>query len=116
MMMFLTSALLKYEDKKMMISPQSYINDLKGKSYNRLIRERNSLMSYIRKYEKYLKTGKMSKGLDFNMEPQPEVIYQMYLEYLAELCPLIVSIYNKEQEAKKVIDEIAGGGAFLMVE
>lgn len=85
----------------MMICPQSYIDDLKGKSYDRLIRERNSLMSYIRKYEKYLKTGIVSKGLDFSMEPQPEVIYHMYLEYLSELCQLIVSKYSEENGIEK---------------
>ena len=75
----------------MMISPNCYIDELKDKSYKELLRERKELLEAIYSFEnEEIKQGEMI------CSPSPEVVYQMNLEYLGELCKLISKKYNEE--------------------
>ena len=58
-----------------------------------MIKERDSLMRYIRKYEKLEKAGDCSDE-EWMIYPQSDVRYQMYMEYLAAL--LLLNKYNED--------------------
>ncbi|MBR3564142.1 MAG: hypothetical protein IKN92_05065 [Clostridia bacterium] len=76
----------------MMISPESFIEfECKGKSYKELLKIRDELLESVYDFEK----GRISSEEKMIM-PSPEVVYQMNLEYLGELCKLISETYNKE--------------------
>ncbi len=77
-----------------MISPYSYIEEIKDKSYKELLKERTKLLKEIIDFEKSL-----NKPVDADFEimcPSPEVVYQYNLEYLSKLCNLIAEKYNYE--------------------
>ena len=75
----------------MMISPNCYIEDQKDKSYKQLLKEREELLKAIYSFE----NEEIEQGEMF-YSPSPEVVYQMNLEYLGELCKLISKKYNEE--------------------
>lgn len=75
----------------MMISPASYIDTQKNKTYKELLREQNKLLSDIKNFE----NGNIKKS-NIIIDPRPEVIYQCNLMYLGELSKLISKKYNKE--------------------
>ena len=79
----------------MMISPEMYAEQFKEASYQEMIKERDSLIRYIRKYEKLEKAGDRS-GEDWMIHPQPDVRYQMYMDYLAALLLIMRNKYNEE--------------------
>lgn len=79
----------------MMISPEMYVEQFSDASYYEMIKERDNLIRYIRKYEKLEKAGDRS-GEEWMIDPQPDVRYQMYLEYLSKLCACMKEKYNKE--------------------
>ena len=79
----------------MMISPASYIEKFEDSEYLQLIEERNRLLAFIKDYEKKDIAGDRS-GEEWSIHPQPDVRYQMYLEYLSELCNLMREKYNAE--------------------
>lgn len=79
----------------MMISPGGYIEDFKDADYNTLIKERDDLIAYIVEYEKKEKAGDRS-GDEWMINPSPDVCYQVYLEYLAEMCMLMQQKYNED--------------------
>lgn len=79
----------------MMISPNGYISRFKGAEYDELIVERGRLIEYICQYEENEKAGDRTSE-DWLRHPGPDVRYQMYLEYLAELCQLMHEKYNKD--------------------
>ncbi len=79
----------------MMISPEMYVEQFSDVSYYEMIKERDNLIRYIRKYEKLEKAGDRS-GEKWMIDPQPDVRYQMYLEYLSKLCACMKEKYNKE--------------------
>ena len=74
----------------MMISPQSFIENLENKEYEILIKEKNKLINEIKRFEE----NKMTDS-EICMDPSPEVIYQCNLLYLSELCKLIHDKFNK---------------------
>ena len=77
----------------MMISPGMYIESIKDKSYDDLLKERDSLMKKIRHFEK----GADQKDLKYDfviVSPSPEVKYQVNLLYLGKLCELISDVYK----------------------
>ena len=78
-----------------MISPSGYVKELEDQSYPALIRERDRLIRYIRKFEKNEAAGDRSDPA-WGFCPQPEVQYQMNLEYLAALCSLMHQKYNEK--------------------
>ena len=97
----------------MMISPSMYIDEFKDAEYMDLIAERENLLAFIREYEKNEIAGDRS-GDEWNIHPQPDVRYQMYLEYLGELCSLMKQKYNTDyvwgdrslkEDAKKLTRE-----------
>ena len=76
----------------MMISPEAFIEfECKDKSYNELLKMRDSLIRQVRAFEK----GKISEK-EYLIIPSPATRYQMNLEYLGELCKLISEKYNEE--------------------
>ena len=79
----------------MMISPEMYAEQFKDASYQEMIKERDSLIRYIRKYEKLEKAGDRS-GEDWMIHPQTNVRYQMYMDYLAALLLIMRNKYNEE--------------------
>lgn len=75
-----------------MISPGTFIEfECKGKSYKELLKMRDELLEEIYAFE----NGNVSLEARM-MCPSPEVVYQMNLEYLGELCKLISDTYNSE--------------------
>ena len=79
----------------MMISPTTFVKELEDADYNTLIKERDQLIDYIVEFEKKEKAGDRS-GAEWNYNPMPDVVYQVYLDYLAELCKMMKEIYCEE--------------------
>lgn len=79
----------------MMISPETYIESMKGKNYPELIKERDRLVRYVRGFEKKERAGDRS-GADWGICPSPAVRYQVYLDYLSRLCTLMAERYNQD--------------------
>ena len=78
----------------MMISPESYIEELKEKSFEALIDERSRLIKEIEELEKIV-FDKSTDSEEWNMDPGPDVIYQEDLQYLAELCKFLGEKYGE---------------------
>ena len=74
-----------------MISPEYYAEQYKDSSYEELLRIRDELIKNIRAFEK----GKIDKSA-YMILPSPSTIYQMNLQYLAEMCKLIHEKYNRK--------------------
>ena len=89
----------------MMISPDMYIEELKDADYNALIEERDQLIEAIVEFEQKEKAGDRS-GEEWRFMPSPEVLYQVNLEYLAEVCKLMHERYNEDyvDEDKRLSD------------
>lgn len=78
-----------------MISPVTFVEELKDADYNTLIEERDQLIEYIVEFEKKEKAGDRS-GDEWKYNPMPDVVYQVYLDYLAELCKMMKEINCEE--------------------
>ena len=76
----------------MMVSPEGYIEMLKDKSYMGLMKERDSLLREIRRFEK----DKDQSGEEWIVNPSPDVRYQMNLQYIGKICDLMARVYNRE--------------------
>ena len=79
----------------MMISPQSYIEQQKDKSYEELIKERDRLIKDVRYFEKHIEKFMNNES---GIHPSPDVKYQIYLDYLGELCKLLSDKFNEKYE------------------
>ena len=79
----------------MMISPETFVNNLKDSSYLDLVQHRENLIMAIHKFEKNEMKGDRSDP-SWHVCPSPEVRYQMNLEYLAALCSYMKDKYNQE--------------------
>ncbi|WP_407397136.1 hypothetical protein [Anaerovibrio sp.] len=79
----------------MMISPDMFIEQIKNATYMELIKERKRLIRTISKYEKD-EISEDHSGPEWLIRPSPDVRYQMYLEYLSELCSFMCQKYNEE--------------------
>ena len=75
----------------MMISPNAYIDQFKNYSYEDLLKIRDEMYESIKAFEK----GKIDPKA-YMIKPSPDTIYQMNLEYLAEICKLIHEKYNRK--------------------
>lgn len=75
----------------MMISPETFIEEHKDKSYIELLKVRDELLEEIRSFE-----YKGQDSMGFMISPSPEVRYQCNLLYLGKLCELISEKYNQE--------------------
>ena len=80
----------------MMISPFSYKESQKEKTYKELLIEREELLKEIYSFENSEDDDEM-----IIEAPSPDVVYQMNLQYLGELCNLISEKYNKEYVWKR---------------
>ena len=78
----------------MMISPKTYIEEQKDKTYEELIKERDRLIKEVRYFEKHIEKEMKVQYIS----PSPDVIYQWNLEYLSELCNLIQEKFNEKYE------------------
>jgi len=73
----------------MMISPESYADTVKDRSYEELVRIRDRLIREIRRFEKKRTTE------DWNIVcPSPDVVYQMNNDYLIEITRLLNEKFN----------------------
>lgn len=79
----------------MMIGLGGYIAMHENDSFEQLIKERNNLVSEINKLEKIVFDENKTDQV-WMIHPGPDVKYQMYLEYLAELCKFMQKKYNKK--------------------
>ena len=79
----------------MMTAPCVYAKELEKADYLQLISERDRLMEFIKEYEAKEIAGDRS-GDAWNVCPQPDVRYQMYLEYLGVLCEHMQKKYNSD--------------------
>lgn len=82
----------------MMMSSEAYINGYKDKRYSELLIIRDGLIRDLRCFEKKKNVNKEYKEGDVRiiLDPSPEVVYQMNLQYLGKLCELIAEKYNQE--------------------
>ncbi|MBP3602817.1 MAG: hypothetical protein J6J79_01565 [Lachnospiraceae bacterium] len=79
----------------MMISADTYLQNLKGVSYRQLIAERKRLCRFINSFEKK-EIENSRNGKERITNPSPEVKYCCYLEYLSVLCIFMKEKYNSE--------------------
>ena len=91
----------------MMISPESYISELKNISYAELLVIRDELITEIRSFEE--KREEVHEASLKN--PSQAAVYQCNLEYLTKLCELISKRYKNEH----VINEHKEKGHYLFV-
>ncbi len=75
-----------------MIPKEMYIADFRDYSYAELIKVRNSLLKDIADFEHEFNDGLSGDGM--LTSPSPEVMYQMYNEYLIALTKLINKKFN----------------------
>ena len=78
----------------MMIGPETYLKQIKDKSYEELLEEKRKLIEKINNFEN-------SDNIEtiFFIDPSPEVQYQCNLEYLAKLCTLLAEKYRDSQNS-----------------
>lgn len=79
----------------MMFSPETFIKQLKDYTFPQLIAEKDSLIIEIKELEKIVYENDRTDP-EWNVDPGPDVRYQMNLEYLAALCKLIKEKYSRE--------------------
>ena len=79
-----------------MMSPQSYIDDLEGESYEKIIKERDKLIREIRHFEKHKK--EIMKSDEAQICPSPDTVYWWNLKALGHLCELMSEKFNEEDE------------------
>lgn len=78
-----------------MISPSYYKEEIQNLSYPEMMKKRDELIASIHAFEKAGKKGDRS-GAEWQYFPSPEVVYQMDLEYLAQLLQVMHQKYNEE--------------------
>ena len=90
----------------MMISPEAYAEELKTDDLQNLIEERNELLDYIHNFEKncidFQKRELIFSGDGWHIHPTPDVLYQVYLKYLAKVSIAICKKFNQEFESDAV--------------
>lgn len=79
----------------MMTSPSMYLEKLKDAEYMDLIAEREKLLAFIRDFEEKEIADDRSSD-EWGVHPQPDMRYQVYLEYLCELCRMMKEKYNTD--------------------
>ena len=76
----------------MMISPENYEEERQDQPFEKLIAEGDALIKEIRLFEKH--RDEMLR--DISIDPSPEAVYLMNLEYLAKLCALLSQKYREK--------------------
>ena len=80
----------------MMIDPKSFRMKFEDAGLDELLAKRDSIMEFMRDYENHtLPSG------DYFIEPDPETIYLMNMDYLTEICDLIKIRMKKEDFYEK---------------
>ena len=79
-----------------MMAPQSYVDDLEGESYEKIIKERDKLIREIRHFEKHRE--EIMNSEEAQICPSPDVIYQWNLDALGFLCMSISRKFNEKYE------------------
>lgn len=79
----------------MMISPETYVSFHEKDSFDQLIKERKRIIKEIAALEKIVFKDNKSDDA-WQIDPDPDVQYQLTLEYLAELCKFMSQKYNRE--------------------
>ena len=79
-----------------MMAPQSYVDDLEGESYEKMIKERDKLIREIRHFEKHRE--EIMNSEEAQICPSPDVIYQWNLDALGFLCMSISRKFNEKYE------------------
>ena len=91
----------------MMISPEAYAEKLKTDSLQNLIKEREELLDFILSFETncidFQKRELIFSGDGWNIHPSPDVLYQVYLEYLAKVSVAISNKFNQEFESTDML-------------
>ena len=77
----------------MMVSPEYMKSEYEKMSYEELVAERDNLLSYIRDFEE----NKIDEDA-YQINPSPDVIYQMNHEYLGQIAPLIAEKFREKME------------------
>jgi hypothetical protein len=88
-------------DGSMMISPESFANNLEGKSYQELRTIKDDLVAEIAEFERNrlaFAGNEFALPGELTVHPGPDVKYQMQLEYLAATCEKLSEQFNSEFE------------------
>ena len=76
-----------------MISPESFASEYENESNEKLLKIRDELIEEIRYFENNKET--IIKSDIMQQHPQPDIVYQIKLEYLAAVCNLISQKFNE---------------------
>lgn len=79
----------------MMISPETYMELHRNDTFPQLLKEKDTLVEELHRLEKIV-FSENHESDEWMVHPDPQVRYQMNLEYLAKLCFFISKKYNKE--------------------
>ncbi len=77
------------------MSPETYAMQFEDAPFEELLKERSRLIKEMKGFEKMVMRDE-AKGPEWMIMPSPDTVYQMELEYLAKLCPLIAERYRAE--------------------
>lgn len=85
----------------MMISPEEYMTRYVDRSYEELLSVRDDLLRRIFRFEQnrfHTESGEKASAVkdSARVNPSPDVIYQMNLEYLSILCLLLEKKFRGE--------------------
>ena len=75
----------------MMVSPEGFVTEYKGKSYEELIVVRDDIIEKIKAFEE----GTIPKE-EYHMNPSQSIQYSYNLQYLAGVCKLLQEAFEKE--------------------
>ena len=78
----------------MMMDPKKYVEQYKNASYIELLRFKNELVSCISDFEYDFD----KEELVWDINPGPDVGYQMNLELLGLIAPILKEAFNREYE------------------
>lgn len=76
----------------MMMTPQEELEKL---SYKELLERKNKIILFLTEFESDFDMDK----LEWNVNPKPDVQYQVYLEELGRIAPLLAAAFNEEYES-----------------
>ena len=76
----------------MMMTPQEELEKL---SYKELLERKNEIILFLTEFESDFDMDK----LEWNVNPKPDVQYQVYLEELGRIAPLLSAAFNEEYES-----------------
>ena len=76
----------------MIMTPQEELEKL---TYKELLKKKNEIISFVTEFEIDFNMDK----LEWNMNPKPDVQYQVCLEELGRIAPLMSAAFNDEYES-----------------